>query len=334
MATIKDIAKEANVSPATVSRILNDDHTLSVTKETRQKVKEIANALGYEKKNKKNTHFTLGIVQWYSLEEEMEDPYYLSVRLGVEQYCHDHHIYITRYFKSDGDFFLKEHPDGLVCIGKFSEEEIETFKSQVDNVIFVDLISDRIQENSIVLDFKNAVTDALDHFVSLNHRHIGYLGGKEYTKEHQEFTDFRLDNFIAYCKQHDLVYEPYILRDRFSIESGYSMMKQLIEKDTLPTAIFAASDPIAIGALRALHEHGIKVPEEISIIGFDDIPASAYTTPPLTTLRAPTKEMGEYGAHLVYTGMLKKQTPVKIYLPCSLIIRETCQKREENCLES
>lgn len=332
MATIKDIALKANVSAATVSRILNHDPTISVTEETRQKVLEVAKQLNYVKKEKnKSTGFTVGIVQWYTIEEELEDPYYLSVRLGVEQYCYDNDIQIVRYFKNDGNMTNVEHLNGIICIGKFSEIEIKHFKSLSNNIIFVDLISSTINENSIVLDFKNAIIDALEYLTSLGHRYIGYLGGKEFTKERKEYQDLRLETFIQYCKEHEIVYEPYVLTDRFTSESGYLMTKKLIETNHLPTAFLAASDPIAIGALKAFHEFDIHVPDDISIIGFDDIPAAGYTIPPLTTLKAPAQQMGENAAHLIYSGILRdKEIPMKIYMPCQLTIRKTCKKKEKN----
>ena len=108
------------------------------------------------------------------------------------------------------------------------------------------------------------------------------------------------------------------------------MTKKMIEKGNLPTALFAASDPIAIGALRAMQEAGIEVPKQVSLIGFDDISASSYTNPPLTTVHAPAQEMGEYAAKLVVSKLLcDTLIPMKIYLPCHLVKRETCQIKED-----
>ena len=334
MATIKDIAQLAQVSPATVSRILNQDATISVTPETRQKVLEIAKELQYTKKTRNQIGsvpaFTIGIVQWYSLEQELEDPYYLSVRLGVERYCQQMGIPIVRYFKND-----QHHPDisqrdGLICIGKFSEDEISYFKSCCQNILFVDLISETIRENSIVLDFDKAMQDVLDYLCSLHHRKIGYLGGEEFGSDHKKFNDARLKAFLQYALLHNLEVQPYIMLGQYTSESGYQMTKKMIEKGNLPTALFAASDPIAIGALRAMQEAGIEVPKQVSIIGFDDISASSYTNPPLTTVHAPAQEMGEYAAKLVVSKLLcDTLIPMKIYLPCHLVKRETCQIKED-----
>ena len=136
MATIKDIAELAKVSSASVSRVLNNDPTLSVPKETRQRVLDAANQLGYKKKNKKvyDTVMTLGIIQWISPIEESNDPYYLSIRQGVEEYCFKNKIAIKRVFKTDVDYLNQlEDIQGLVCIGKYSQEDIETYKKICSN---------------------------------------------------------------------------------------------------------------------------------------------------------------------------------------------------------
>lgn len=330
MATIKDVANLANVSSATVSRILNNDKTLSVPEETKQAVLNAAKKLNYTKKRKANkSEFVLGIVQWYSLQQEIDDPYYLQVRQGIENFCLQNNINVIRTFKTDFNYLdALKNVDGLVCIGKFSIDEIVKFKKITNKIVFLDMISNHQNDTTITLDFKRAITDALDYLRLLNHQKIGFLGGKEYLDDNTIYPDPRKSVFIDYCDKHGITYQPYIYDEEFTTESGYTMMVEMINKKDLPTAIFCASDPIAIGALRALQEHNIKVPEDISIIGFDDIKAASFTNPPLTTVYAPATLMGEYGANAVY-HILSKYTspsPMKIILPCFLIERESCSK--------
>lgn len=328
MATLKDVAKEAHVSTATVSRVLNDDPSLNVPQETRQIVLEAAQKLNYVKKKKVTVHstFTMGIVHWYSIQQEIDDPYYLSIRQGVEDFCRQNSIRLIRTFKEDIHYTdsLKD-VDGLVCIGKFSQDEMQEFEKITRNIIFLDMTTPQISVNTMTLDFENAVYDALNYLVLLGHQKIGYLGGKEFLEDHSLYNDIRLSSFIHYCQERHIEYQPYIIEEKYSSESGYTMMCELINKNCLPDAIFAASDPIAIGAIRALQDHHIKVPEDISIIGFDDIRAASYTNPPLTTIFAPAFEMGQYGANIIF-HMQNMKTPLKIILPCTLIERESCKK--------
>lgn len=327
MATIKDIATLANVSSATVSRILNEDTTLQVPNKTRQAVIEAAKQLQYTKKKKKKSLFTIGIVQWYSLQQELDDPYYLSIRQGVEDFCKQHNIHAIRTFCSDINYLENIRlVDGLICIGKFSQEIRNLFKEICSNCIFLDMATDNHQESTITLDFKNAMQQILQYIHhDLGHQNITYLGGKEYLEDNSIYPDPRKQHFIEYCTKHKLDYT--IHEDSFTSESGYVMMSSIIQSGILPSAIIAASDPIAIGAMRALHEHHISIPEDISIIGFDDINAANFTNPPLTTIYAPALEMGHYGASLVYHLLKDQQVPMKVILPCTLMERESCKSK-------
>lgn len=330
MATIKDVAELANVSSATVSRILNNDKTLSVPEETRQAVFNAAKELNYIKKRKiTKNEFTIGIVQWYSLQQEIDDPYYLQIRQGIENFCLQNNINVIRTFRADQNYLdILKGVDGLVCVGKFNDMEIAQFKKISNKIIFLDMISPNNEDSTITLNFNKAVIDALTYLKSLNHQKIGYLGGKEYLEDNVLYHDTRKEIFIDYCRQNNITYKQYLLEGEFTTESGYSMMLDLINQKDLPTAIFCASDPIAIGALRALQEHDYRVPDDISLIGFDDIKAASFTSPPLTTVFAPASLMGEYGASIVYHILSKynSPTPMTMTLPCTLIERESCKK--------
>lgn len=328
MATIRDIAAAAGVSPATVSRILNHDASLNASLETKQKVMDAANALNYTKKARvpSKSVFTLGIVQWFSSQQELDDSYYLLIRQGIEDFCLKNCIRVVRTFKTDLNYLeaLKD-VDGIVCAGKFSQAEIRQFTDLTKNIIFLDMPIADIDISTITLNFEQAMYDGLTYLEGLGHKHIGFLGGKEYVEKDQIFSDVRKKYFAKYCKKHKIIYEPYSLEGTFDIESGYRMMKQLIDDDSLPTAVFAASDSIAVGAMKALADAGLKIPGDISVMGFDDTVLASFTTPPLTTMHAPAYDMGSFGASLVYHMLkLEPETAMKVQLPCRLVVRESC----------
>lgn len=327
MATIKDIAREAGVSPSTVSRILNNDSSLSTSLETKQKVLDAAKALHYTKiKTTSKSAFHLGIVQWFSPSQELQDPYYLLIRQGIEDFCLQNCIQITRLFQSDmSSMDTLKNVDGLICIGKFSKQEVNIFKSITSNIVFLDMPLADDTVTSLSLDFTQAVNMAMDYLTSLGHTTIGFLSGKEYVGGNELFIDERKQAFEDYCRIHHLTFEDYQKEETFSIESGYHMMNELIKEGKLPTAIFAASDHIAVGAMKALQEAGIKVPEQISVIGFNDIELCSFTTPKLTTIHAPAYDMGQYGVNFLFAASnLKTDTPLKAKLPCRLVLRESC----------
>lgn len=332
MATIRDIAKEAGISAGAVSRILNQDESLSVSDETRQRVLKIATRVGYTKPLRsaqaKKHNFTIGIVQWFSAEAELSDTYYLTARQGVEDFCGKNNIAITRLFPSDDDpaEVLKD-VDGLVCIGKFSDKEIRRFMNICKNLVFLDRPVDKYKITSITMDFDQSVRDALHYLESLGHSKIAYLGGLEYVGAHEPIVDLRKRAYVNYMKRHNLDGETWLIEDTFSAASGYEMMQKILSMKKRPTAIFAASDAIAIGAMRAISEAGYSVPDDFSIIGFNDVEACKYTTPALTTIHAPAYDMGAHGANLVYVSSnLQIHTPLKVRIPCELVKRESCRE--------
>ena len=327
MATLKDIAEAAGISTGAVSRILNNDPTLSVSPETKKKVFDIALDLNYQKaKRRDKSLFKMGILQWFSAEQEMQDSYYLLVRQGIEDFCQKHSLGIVRAFQSDeASIKTLQGIDGLICIGKFSVEEVQKFMDICKNIVFLDMPVSDYNITTLTMDFKSAVYDALDYLTELGHTKIAYLGGKEYIGYHELFMDERKQAFISYMNRHNLD-ASFIYEDAFSTASGYQMMQEILEGNRLPTAFFAASDAIAFGAMRAAQEKGLSIPDDISIIGFNDTEMSAYTTPALTTISAPAYDMGQHGANLIYAATnLNIATPLKVKIPCQLIKRESCK---------
>ena len=140
MAKLKDVADLAQVSLATASRILNNDETLSVTEDTKKAVLDAAKQLQYIIKPKKTNKTTFAIVQWYSIEEELNDPYYLTLRQGVENFLKPHQIAVKRIFSDDINIFQSLNDvSGIICLGKFSTEYIHKLKSACKNIILLDM---------------------------------------------------------------------------------------------------------------------------------------------------------------------------------------------------
>lgn len=336
MATIREIAKEAGVSAGAVSRILNNDSTLSVSPETRKLVMDTAAKLNYEKKPKKTAppkaNFTIGVVQWFSAQEELNDNYYLRTRQGVEDFCVRNGIKVVRIFRNETDIFDRlRGVNGLICLGKFSESEITDFIAFCPNTVFLDMAVDKYNITSLSMDFSNAVNQVLDYLTELGHSKIAFLGGTEFVGDGEKIKDARTSSFKKYMKQKKIDYKQYFKESSFNSDSGYEMMTELIDTGNLPTAVFAASDAIAFGAMRAILDHDLRIPEDISIIGFNDEDTCRYMTPPLTTIHAPAYDMGQHGANLVYVSSnLSIATPLKAKIPCSLVIRQSCKSISKN----
>lgn len=335
MATIKDVAKLAQVSPSTVSRILNEDPTLSTSLETKKKVINAAKELKYNKSKKMSKAiFTLEIIQWFSEQQEAKDNYYLQVRKGIEDFCVKNCINVVRTFKSNPNYLEQiEDADGIICIGKFSDEEVEKFMSITKNIVFLDMSFHDYKATTFSLDFEMAVNEALTYLIELGHKEIAFLGGREFLGEENNnvvYEDYRKKAFIKFCEKNEIDYNKYLIEGRYSMESGYQMMNEILEKKQLPTAVFAASDQIAFGAMKAIREHDLNIPEDISLIGFDDLEMTRYTAPALTTLHAPAYEMGQYGVNSLFAASnLAIKTTIKVKLPCHLVVRDSCMAINE-----
>lgn len=329
MATIKDIAEEAGVSPAAVSRILNNDASLSVSLATKQKVWDTAKELHYHKvKSRNKASFRMGIVQWFSAEQEMQDNYYLLIRQGIEDFCLKHSIQIIRAFRSDADYMeILKDADGLICIGKFSNEEVRQFIEICGNIVFLDMLVSDWGITTLTMDFKQAVNLALDYLTDLGHKRIAFLGGIEFAGDKEPVMDARKEAFVSYMKKKIPEYTPLIYEGTFSTASGYEMMERILREKEHPTAVFTASDALAFGAMKAIKDCGLRIPEDISVIGFNDTEMSAYTSPALTTVHAPAYDMGQHGANFLYVSSnLSITTPVKAKIPCYLVERDSCGK--------
>lgn len=327
MATIRDIAKKAKVSVATVSRILNNDATLKASMETKQKVIEIAQDMGYKKSVKQSKAvFKLGILQWFSVEQELKDNYYLMVRKGIEDFCIKNCIQAVRAFKSDVEYMNQlQGVDGLMCIGKFSKKEVDSLMEITPNIVFLDMPVEEYAVTTFSLDFQKAVYDIMDYLTGKGHKKIAFLGGKEYLEKNVTFYDERKKYYEEYCTKNGLDAFTYLKEGEYSIESGYEMMNELLKGEEIPTAIFAASDHIAIGAMKAIHENGLRIPNDISVIGFDDVDLCDFITPTLTTMHAPAYDMGQYGVNFLFAASnLLHAAPIKVKMSCRLVERESC----------
>ncbi|ETI68605.1 LacI family DNA-binding transcriptional regulator [Neobacillus vireti] len=327
MATIKDIAKMAGVSIATVSRVLNYDTTLSVSDDTKKRIFEAAEELSYKKKPaRKQESGKIAVLQWYSEKEELEDLYYMSIRLGVENRCLQQGLDTAKFFQDNYEALKENEIRGLIAIGKFSSQQVGELVKISENIVFVDTSPDEDRFDSIVIDFEKATSKVLDYFIEKGHKHIGYLGGREGFKDNTSIIeDPRERTFKRYFADKGMLNETFMYHGTFSVDDGYSLMKRAIEEhsDNLPTAFFAGNDSIAVGALRALLEEGISVPDRVNIIGVNDISVSKYVFPALSTVKVYTELMGETAVDTLIERIEGRKTAKKIFIATELVIRNS-----------
>ncbi|GIO44892.1 LacI family DNA-binding transcriptional regulator [Paenibacillus apis] len=328
MATIKQIAEMANVSIATVSRVLNSDPKLSVTEKTRERIFEIADQIGYRKKTVQPMIKNIAFLYWFSEKEELEDVYYKSIRLEVEKQAAERNIELITYKISDGIEAIRPDIEGFIAVGRFSSRELDRLHELTPSGVFIDSVPDPDHYDAVKPDLRWITRKAIDFYVAGGHKNIGFIGGVDIdpdTKE--ERIDVREESFRDYMDKLGLLNEAYIFRGKhFSVNDGYELMHEAISKleDRLPTAFFVAADPIAVGCLQALNEQEISIPARVSVLSMNNISVTKYVSPPLTTFHIDIYELCKDAISLLLERLIAKRTLVKtIYLNSELIVRKS-----------
>lgn len=331
MATIKDIASIAGVSISTVSRVLNFDESLNVSDSTRQKILKIADELEYtssskKKKSKKNNK-NIGILCWCNYEEELADPYYLSIRLVVERICSERCINLVK-LDENIDLKLVKELSGILVIGNYYTDMVEKMSNDNDNIVYVDYSPDESKYDSVVIDKKKATFDLLNYIYEIGHRRIGLIGGKDLNENYENMMIDERDIEYQYFMKCKGIYNPkYIYTaTRFNFKSGYELTKEMLKEKERPTAVFVENDTMAIGAYKAIAEEGLTIPDDISIVGFNDQPSAKYMVPSLTTVKLSTEYLASAAIDLVLENIDgSRPYKKKVVIPTKLKIRKSCK---------
>jgi len=331
MATIKEIAEKANTSIGTVSRVLNFDESLRVSDEKRELILKIAEELQYQGKSqrRRKTKFTIGVVSMYTTLEELEDPFYLSIRLGVEKSVNKKNTDLKVIHDTDKgyDYQVIKGVDGLIAIGHFTSQEIKRFNQITSHIVFVNSNPAPQVHDSILFDGDNAVKEVVEYLTQLGHKNIGFVGVKSIReKSSVDLKETRYELVKKYLSEKNLYQEENIYHGGRTYKDGHDIMKQIIDEDRLPSALFFGNDSMCIGALTALYEAGIRVPEHISIIGYNDITNAEYSLPPLTTVKVYTELMGGQAFNLLIERIKGRSIPIKMITPTKLVIRDSVAK--------
>ena len=329
MSTIKEIAEMAGVSVATVSRVLNFDETLNVQDETKRRVFEAADHLEYQIKDKKRRKkkLKIGVLCSYSPEEELEDTFYLTIRIAVEKFIEEKGFKKFNVLMEDTQISTAKL-DGIICLGTFSENMVKKISQFLKPTVFIDSKGDLEKFDSVLVDLKQSVGKVIDYLIKSGHTKIAFIGGKDVDSNGVEIEDVRKTIFCKSMKKREIYVEDYVKIGGFTPKYGYQLGKDLLELEEKPTAIFCANDSLAIGCYKAIQEEGYSIPDDISVIGFNDISMAKYLTPPLTTVHIPMDFMGECAVRLLMDKIYNnREINMSISLPAKLLIRESVSEK-------
>ena len=327
---LRTLAAHLDLSQTTVSLVLNDSPSAkSIPQETRQRVMDAARELQYRpnyfaRSLRKSRSMSVGVIA-----PDLSEGYFTLVMSGVEQHLiRSHYFYFTasHYWHKD---LIAEYPrmlleravDGFLLLNTPVEFEQSTVP-----VVAISAHRKVAGVTNIVLDHYRAAMLALRHLYDLGHRKIAFMRGPEVIVD----SDFRWSGILQVARELGLQVRPE-LTTRLDTNSwspedlGYLPMKEMLARTRDFTALFCFNDISAIGAIRAIQDAGLRVPEDISVIGFDDIISAAYYRPSLTTVRQPLREMGKAGAELLLDRIAhsEKPYPEEIVMQPELIVRES-----------
>ncbi len=334
--TIEEIAEKVGVSHATVSNVLNDNwQARGITEETKERVLAAAERFNYRRNIiarslvRQQTN-VLGL-----LIPCVTFSFFPDIARAVEDTAREHGYHVLLCHSDDSMErereeieLLREHKvAGLIITPAHDRGDVDIdilLQLKEDKVPFVliDKKIDSLECNFVGTDDIKGAYEAVTHLIKLGHKRIAYIMGEKNASTNKD----RLQGYIDALRDNGLIYAPeLIVGDGFIEEYGYRAAKELLGLDEKPTAIFTITDMAAIGALQAITEMGLKVPEDIALVGFCDNKGSSTLSVPLTTVRQPAREIGRQAAQILLEEIENEiSEPKKIVLKPELIVRKSC----------
>jgi LacI family transcriptional regulator len=325
MATIKDVAKLSGVAVSTASYALNN--STKVSEETRQKVLAAAKQLNYQKNGlasdlKRTSTNTIALIL-----SDLSGPYYSELIKGVQDVASTNGYDLIACSSIGGaqstavKFLREKRVDGVIILAHNIDDETILESSREGFPIVV--LDRSVQSEHVVqieVDNEHGAFLATEHLIQKGSREIAFVSGPYNSHD----NELRFKGYRAALLKHGIEYRPkWKVSGGFTREGGYQATKMIIAQKDVPEAIFYANDEMAIGGIQALNEKKISVPDDISIIGFDDIQLSEYVSPPLTTMRQPKYEAGALAVHLIFQVLSKEKVDQNYKLTTELIERKS-----------
>lgn len=328
---MQDIAKIAGVSPGTVSNALNDRK--GVGKDTKEKIIKIAEEMGYFRNTKKNEGKIIRLIKYKKNGHVVADtPFFSSLIEACEKECrrNGYELLISQvvygeHTKEDVHKIVNHHKiDGIILLAtEMDESDLKYFEGIEIPMVLVDSYFKEIDYDYVVINNTKGAYSATKYLIDKGHKNIGLLGSNIEIKNFK----YRLEGYIKtlntfgieFNENNNIYVDP-------TIDGAYSDFKVYLEKnkDNLPSAFFALNDIIALGAMKAMNEVGISIPNDVSIVGFDDIPFSTYSNPGVTTVKVHTKTMGKTAVKRLMESIENDiEITLKIEINTELIERES-----------
>lgn len=343
MASIRDIAKMAGVSPASVSRILNNDSSFSINKNTRARVIEIANRVQYSKKKSERgpksagKKMTIGLILRHDAKTELSDPYFHEIHEGIEEEAAKWRLHVEVAFtmhEKNKDWASLSAYGAVIMVGEMTADTISQVKKYNQNLILIDATPKDPDISYICNDFVEKTYEILNYLYSLGHRNIACIGGRSGIVDKEGKTiyqagDARANAYHNWMKIKGLMNFDQAFITNWSTKEGLQSAEKVLELKSRPSAVVVGSDPMALGVYKAFSNHQVSIPNDISIVSFDDVEMTQYLTPTLSSVYINADEMGKLGVRLA-KSMISEEigASITVTVHSQLKIRESVAKKK------
>ena len=334
--TLKEIAAEAGVSISTVSRVINKSSKSPASPEVQDRIWEIVRRTGYTPNSNArqlkmgnhaaSTNTSHSIACLFARVHEAEtDTFFASLARSIEKEAFKHGYIVkytfTAFDVNDPNIFRlisDNHVDGVAVLGRCDKQLLKFLKPYFRYVVYTGLNNLDVKYDQIVCDGYQAAITAMEHLLKLGHTRIAYVGETSNEDRYRGYCTALAGAGLPFCRE-------LVANEPLSSEGGYRGADLILKKKVPVSAFFCPNDVTAIGAMRAVKEHALTIPEDISLISIDDIDMAQYSTPMLTTIHIPVEEMGQMAAKILIDRIEGGHTlPVKVNLPYYIAGRESC----------
>ena len=333
MPKLKDVAERSGVAVGTASAVINNNPWVS--EETRRRVLEAIKELKYQpnqlarnlRTQKTNT---IGVIA-----PDITNPFFTQIIRSIDALARQYG-YVMMLCDSNENYqigtetfniLLQKRVDGIILIGGIvPKEELSKLLSDKHPVIVVIEREYEIPNiATVIVDAVKGGYTATKHFLSLGYRHVGIITGPL----GNEFCHGSIGRYKGYqmaLEEYNISFNQSMVKQGdFTFDGGYRAMKQFLEETPQARAIFVSNDLMAIGAMEAIKEQGLRIPEDVALVGYDDIPEASYVSPALTTIQLPQKQLGHTAVETILTCLQgKNDFPLRRVLPTKLIVRQSC----------
>jgi LacI family transcriptional regulator len=332
--TSRDVAKLAGVSRTTVSFVLNDVPGVKITEDTRLRVLDAARQLDYYPASAARAlaggrTYHIGMVLGEGQQRLSADAFLPTFLQGVTASVHSRDYLLVLQMEEDVPSYeaylrliRERHVDGLILSGPRTDDPLLPRLTEEGFPLILHGQLGNLAFPCVDVDNRAGAYQAVAHLIGLGHRSIGYISNAPLS---YAGAQDRLTGYQQALAEHGIALDGQGIRTAaFLPQTGYAAMEELLSLPDRPTAVFAASDVIALGAMSAIQAHGLRIPDDVAVVGFDDIFLAPYACPPLTTVRVPAFGLGWTAAEMLIALIEGDREVASVILEPELVIRDSC----------